>query len=62
MSMIIDGVDFQSLPAEKFWSFPSGYKKNKQDEIYAMIMSNAYIGSRKMDGAYYGWQYGTPRT
>lgn len=53
MSMIIDGVDFQSLPAEKFWSFPSGYKKNKQDEIYAMIMSNAYIGSRKMDGAYY---------
>ena len=53
MSMIIDGVDFQGLPAEKFWSFPSGYKKNKQDEIYAMIMSNAYIGSRKMDGAYY---------
>ena len=40
MSMIIDGVDFQSLPAEKFWSFPSGYKKNKQDEIYAMIMAS----------------------
>ena len=53
MSMIIDGVDFQSLPAERYWQWPSGYKKNKQDEIYAMIMSNAYIGSRKMDGAYY---------
>lgn len=53
MSMMIDGIDFQDLPAEKYWSFPAGYKKNKQDEIYSMIMSNEYVGARKMDGAYY---------
>lgn len=53
MSMMIDGVDFESLPAEKFWSFPSGYKKNKEQEIHDMIWGNKYLGSRKMDGAYY---------
>ena len=26
MSIIIDGIDFENLEAEKYWSFPSTYK------------------------------------
>ena len=53
MSMIIDGIDFQELDAEKYWSFPSGYKKDSKAETQNMIFSGDYIGARKMDGAFY---------
>lgn len=50
---LIDGINFQELDAEKFWSFPKSYKKNSKEETHNMIFSGDYIGSRKMDGAYY---------
>ena len=53
MSMLIDGIDFQNLEAEKYWSFPKSYKKDPKEETRNMIFSNNYIGARKMDGAYY---------
>ena len=49
----IDNIDFHELPAEKFWSFPKSYKKDTKEETRNMIFSGEYIGSRKMDGAYY---------
>ena len=51
--MIIDNVDFHELPAQKYWSFPSGYKKDSKAETQAMIFSGDYVGARKMDGAFY---------
>lgn len=51
--MIIDNVDFHELPAQKYWSFPSGYKKDSKTETQNMIFSGNYVGARKMDGAFY---------
>ena len=51
--MIIDNVNFHELPAQKYWSFPSGYKKDSKAETQSMIFSGDYIGARKMDGAFY---------
>lgn len=53
MSMLIDGIDFQNLEAEKYWSFPKSFKGNPKEETRNMIFSGNYLGARKMDGAYY---------
>ena len=53
MSMIIDGIDFQELEAEKYWSFPKSFKGDPKEETRNMIFSGNYMGARKMDGAYY---------
>lgn len=52
MAMIIDGIDFENLPAEKYWSFPKTYKGDKQADTKNMIMSGNYIGAEKKDGHY----------
>jgi ATP-dependent DNA ligase len=51
--MMIDGIDFQELEAEKYWSFPKSFKGDPKEETRNMIFSGNYIGARKMDGAYY---------
>lgn len=51
--LIIDGIDFNEGEAERYWTFPKGYKKDARAETQEMILSNQYIGSRKMDGAYF---------
>ena len=53
MSFIIDSIDFNELPAEKYWSFPKSYKGDPKEATKNMIFSGDYIGARKMDGAYY---------
>jgi len=53
MSNLIDGVNFFELESEKYWSFPKSYKKDPKAETKQMIFSGDYIGSRKIDGAYY---------
>lgn len=53
MSMIIDGIDFQNVEAEKYWSFPKSFKGDPKEETRNMIFSGNYLGARKMDGAYY---------
>ena len=53
MSMLIDGIDFQNVEAEKYWSFPKSFKGDPKEETRNMIFSGNYMGARKMDGAYY---------
>ena len=51
--MIIDGINFHDLEVQKYWSFPKSYKKDPKEETRNMIFSGDYVGSRKMDGAFY---------
>ena len=53
MSMMIKGIYFQNLEAEKYWSFPKSFKGDPKEETRNMIFSGEYAGARKMDGAYY---------
>lgn len=53
MSKIIDNIDFHNLENQRYWSFPSGYKKDSKAETQNMIFSGDYVGARKMDGAFY---------
>lgn len=54
MSLVIDGKDFNELESERYWSFPSSYsQERKKQEIKNFIFSDNYLGSRKVDGAYY---------
>lgn len=48
----IDGIDFNNLAAEKYWSFPKSYKGNPKEETKTFILSGNYIGSEKKDGWY----------
>lgn len=59
MSFIIDGTDFKEIDTEKYWSFPKSYKKDPKVEVKNMIYSGAYLGARKMDGAYFRFIKGT---
>ena len=49
----IDNIDFHELAPQKYWSFPQSYTGNAKEETRNMIFSGDYIGSRKMDGAFY---------
>ena len=51
--MVIDGVDFENLESEKYWSWPSSFKGDPKEETRDLIFSENYLGARKMDGAYY---------
>ena len=51
--MYINGVDFHEVEAQKYWTFPKSYKGDPKEETRNMIFSGDYIGSRKMDGAFY---------
>ena len=53
MKFVIDGINFQDLEAEKYWSFPKSYKGDPKTDTKNFIFSGDYIGARKMDGAYY---------
>lgn len=52
MSSIINNVDFENLPAEKYWSFPKTYKGDRHKDTKDFILSEVYIGAEKMDGHY----------
>lgn len=45
--------NMHELPVQKYWSFPSSFKGDKALETKNMIFSRDYVGSRKMDGAFY---------
>ena len=51
--MLINGIDFENLEAEKYWSWPSSFKGDPKEETRNLIYSGNYLGARKMDGAYY---------
>ena len=52
MSSIINNVDFENLPAEKYWSFPKTYKGDRHKDTKDFILSEVYIGAEKKDGHY----------
>lgn len=45
--------NMHELPVQKYWNFPASFKGDKAAETKNMIFSGDYIGSRKMDGAFY---------
>lgn len=53
MDLIINNTNFNELESEKFWSFPKNTKQNPKVEMKNMIFSLDYLGSKKIDGAYY---------
>lgn len=54
MKNYIDGVDFHSLEAQKYWTPPASWPADrKKQEVHNAIFSGDYIGARKMDGAFY---------
>ena len=50
---MINGINFHNLEAQKYWSFAKSYKGDPKIEAQNMIFSGEYLGSRKMDGAWY---------
>ena len=54
MSLIIDNYDFEELLCMKYWQPPSSWSEEKKKETTRnRIFSGDWIGSRKMDGAFY---------
>lgn len=45
--------NFHNVEVQRYWSFPSSFKGDKAKETKNMIFSGDYVGSRKMDGAFY---------
>lgn len=52
MEIIIDGFDFWNMTPQKYYSFTAAFKGDKKAKAKELVMSNRYIGSRKMDGAW----------
>ena len=52
MSVMIDGVDFELLEAERYWSFPKSYKGDSKKETRNFIQSGEYLCAEKKDGHY----------
>ena len=52
MSVIIDGFDFWNMAPQKYYAFTAAFKGDKKAKAKELVMSNKYIGSRKMDGAW----------
>lgn len=56
MKGIIDGVNFHDLEPQKYWAPPSSWDKTKRIQTLKNRIFSAddpWIGSRKMDGAFY---------
>lgn len=50
----IDGINFHELEIQKYWTLPASWEdERKRQFIKTSIFSGEYIGSRKMDGAFY---------
>lgn len=52
MEIIIDGFDFWGMTPMKYYSFTSSFKGDKKAKAKELVMSEKYLGSRKMDGAW----------
>ncbi len=52
MEGFIGNIDFINIDAEKYWTFPTSYKGNKQEEIEHMLHDGNYVGAEKKDGMY----------
>ena len=48
----VGSIDWVNCEAMKYWSYPSGYKKDSKAEIRNFIFSGDYCGALKVDGYY----------
>ena len=54
MTGLIDGINFHSMEVMKYWAPTASWTpERKRQEVQSAIFSGEYIGSRKMDGAFY---------
>lgn len=49
----INGIDFNNLETEKYWSFPAKYNGDAVAESKYMATCGQYVGSEKKDGHYF---------
>lgn len=52
MEILIDGFDFWNMKPMKYYSFSSSFKGDKKAKAKELIMSEKYLGSRKIDGTW----------
>lgn len=52
MEIIIDGFDFWNMTPQKYYAFTAAFKGDKKAKAKELVMSNRYLGARKMDGAW----------
>ncbi len=52
MEIIIDGFDFWNMAPQKYYAFTAAFKGDKKAKAKELVMSNRYLGARKMDGAW----------
>lgn len=52
MEIIIDGIDFWNLDPQKYYSFTAAFTGDKKAKARELVMSERFLGSRKMDGAW----------
>lgn len=52
MKGCVNGFDWYNASPMLYWSFPSGYKKDKKEETQNLVYSGDYIGAIKVDGYY----------
>ena len=51
--ILIDGYSFDSMEAQKYWTFPKSYSpERRREEAKVLATSGQYMGSRKYDGAW----------
>ena len=51
MSGIINGFNYLDAEAQRYWSFPASYDREKrQSQLNVMLYSNDYVASEKRDG------------
>lgn len=51
---IIDEMDFHDFKTQRYWSIPASYTEEKKKEtINSLLFSGDYLGSKKVDGAFY---------
>lgn len=54
MKGFIDNINFHELAPQKYWTPPASWApERKKQEVRTCIFSGDYVGSRKMDGAFY---------
>ena len=52
MEIIIDGFDFMNMVPQKYYAFTAAFKGDKKAKAKELVMSNRYLGARKMDGSW----------
>ena len=52
MKGMINGISFENLDAEKYWTWPKSYKGDKNEETRQMFLNHNYVASEKKDGFY----------